>query len=289
MSRRRRIESTTCSSARSSTRDRGRSRRGGLAPLRARERVLAGELTLVNVMKARAAAPDVLVDLADLEELRAIGFSSDGLLEIGAVATYAQVMGSSEVEVARPILARSLRRSPTCRCEIAAPSEVTSASAIRRTTCLRCWLHSTRRSRSAAPAGERVRSGGRVLRRRVRNLSRRGRTAHEDLGAAGGRYRRRVLERHSGRTGRTSLTLPHPFPTKARGSRSGAWLPPRCAPSGWRRSAEETSPEPRCAKPQGAGRLLDPPSDVHGRRTTGETWRRRPRYARSCKLSRGKR
>ena len=37
------------------------------------------------------------------------------------------------------------------RCEIAAPSEVTSASAIRRTTCLRCWLHSTRRSRSAAP------------------------------------------------------------------------------------------------------------------------------------------
>ena len=56
-------------------------------------------------MKARAAAPDVLVDLADLEELRAIGFSSDGLLEIGAMVTYAQLMGSSEVEVARPILA----------------------------------------------------------------------------------------------------------------------------------------------------------------------------------------
>ena len=68
-------------------------------------RALAGGQTLVNVMKARAAAPDVLVDLADLEELRAIGFSSDGLLEIGAMATYAQVMGSSEVDVARPILA----------------------------------------------------------------------------------------------------------------------------------------------------------------------------------------
>ena len=80
-------------------------RRGGLAPLGARGSACSPGQTLVNVMKARAAAPDVLVDLADLEELRAIGFSSDGLLEIGAMATYAQVMGSSEVEVARPILA----------------------------------------------------------------------------------------------------------------------------------------------------------------------------------------
>jgi carbon-monoxide dehydrogenase medium subunit len=68
-------------------------------------RPLAGGQTLVNVMKQRAAAPDVLVDLADLDELRAIGFSSDGMLEIGAMVTYAQIMGSSEVEVARPILA----------------------------------------------------------------------------------------------------------------------------------------------------------------------------------------
>jgi aerobic carbon-monoxide dehydrogenase medium subunit len=68
-------------------------------------RALAGGQTLVNVMKARAAAPDVLVDLADLDELRAIGFSADGLLEIGAMVTYAQLVGSSEVDVARPILA----------------------------------------------------------------------------------------------------------------------------------------------------------------------------------------
>src|SRR5918992_1952544 len=67
-------------------------------------RALAGGQTLVNVMKARAAAPDVLVDLADLEELRDIGFSSDGLLEIGAMVTYSQLAASSEVEVARPIL-----------------------------------------------------------------------------------------------------------------------------------------------------------------------------------------
>jgi carbon-monoxide dehydrogenase medium subunit len=43
-------------------------------------RALAGGQTLVNVMKQRAAAPEVLVDLADLDELREIGFSSDGML-----------------------------------------------------------------------------------------------------------------------------------------------------------------------------------------------------------------
>ena len=68
-------------------------------------RALAGGQTLVNVMKQRAASPDVLVDLADLEELRQIGFSSDGMLEIGAMVTCAQLTTSSEVDVARPILA----------------------------------------------------------------------------------------------------------------------------------------------------------------------------------------
>ena len=68
-------------------------------------RALAGGQTLLNVMKARAASPEVLVDLRDLSELRAIGFGSDGMLEIGAMATYTDLMTSSEVEVARPILA----------------------------------------------------------------------------------------------------------------------------------------------------------------------------------------
>jgi carbon-monoxide dehydrogenase medium subunit len=68
-------------------------------------RALAGGQTLVNVMKARAASPDVLVDLARLSELRAIGFSSDGMLEFGAMVTTAQLVASSEVDVARPILA----------------------------------------------------------------------------------------------------------------------------------------------------------------------------------------
>ncbi len=69
-------------------------------------RALAGGQTLVNVMKARAASPDVLVDLADLDELRTISFSADqSALEIGAMVTNTMVISSSEVEVARPILA----------------------------------------------------------------------------------------------------------------------------------------------------------------------------------------
>ena len=67
-------------------------------------RALAGGQTLLNVMKARAASPDVLVDLNRLDELRAIGVQGD-TLRIGAMATYTQIMGSSEVEVSRPILA----------------------------------------------------------------------------------------------------------------------------------------------------------------------------------------
>ena len=67
-------------------------------------RALAGGQTLLNVMKARAASPDVLVDLNRLDELRSISVAGD-TLRLGAMATYTEIMGSSEVEVARPILA----------------------------------------------------------------------------------------------------------------------------------------------------------------------------------------
>src|ERR1700736_3806526 len=67
-------------------------------------RALAGGQTLLNVMKARAASPDVLVGLNGLEDLRAIRTGRDGL-ELGAMVTYTQLMASSEVEVTRPIVA----------------------------------------------------------------------------------------------------------------------------------------------------------------------------------------
>ena len=66
-------------------------------------RALAGGQTLLNVMKARAAAPDVLVDLSGIPGLRSISLGADGTLELGAMTTYSDVVASAEAR-ARPIL-----------------------------------------------------------------------------------------------------------------------------------------------------------------------------------------
>jgi carbon-monoxide dehydrogenase medium subunit len=66
-------------------------------------RALAGGQTLINVMKARAAAPDVLVDLAGIAKLKGIELGSDGTLEVGPMTTYSELIASSEAR-ARPIL-----------------------------------------------------------------------------------------------------------------------------------------------------------------------------------------
>ncbi len=67
-------------------------------------RALAGGQTLINVMKARAASPDVLVDLNGLDELKGIELAADGTLTIGAMTSYTELMASAEAK-ARPILA----------------------------------------------------------------------------------------------------------------------------------------------------------------------------------------
>jgi carbon-monoxide dehydrogenase medium subunit len=73
-------------------------------------RALAGGQTLVSVMKQRAAAPEVLVDLADLSELRSLSVSADSSsLEIGAMTTYRELMRSPEIVAGRPILAEAAR------------------------------------------------------------------------------------------------------------------------------------------------------------------------------------
>jgi len=66
-------------------------------------RALAGGQTLINVMKARAAAPDVLVDLAGIPALKGIELGPDGTLELGPMITYTELIGSAEAR-ARPIL-----------------------------------------------------------------------------------------------------------------------------------------------------------------------------------------
>ena len=66
-------------------------------------RPLAGGQTLVNVMKARAASPDVLVDLHDLDDLRGVRDLGNGSVEIGAMTTYSQLV-SDQAAGARSIL-----------------------------------------------------------------------------------------------------------------------------------------------------------------------------------------
>ena len=66
-------------------------------------RALAGGQTLVNVMKARAASPDVLVDLQDIDELRGVRDLGNGSVEIGAMTTYTQLI-SDDAAGARSIL-----------------------------------------------------------------------------------------------------------------------------------------------------------------------------------------
>ena len=121
-------------------------------------RALAGGQTLVNVMKARAAAPDVLVDLRDLGELRTISFSAR---RVGARARGdGHLLRDRRLVRSRGGAARCSPRwrgrSPTSRCETAARSAATSASTIRRTTSRRCSSRSARRSRSVGAGGERV-------------------------------------------------------------------------------------------------------------------------------------
>jgi carbon-monoxide dehydrogenase medium subunit len=66
-------------------------------------RALAGGQTIINVMKARAASPDMLIDLNSIGALKGIDLGADGMLSIGAMVTYSELMASAEAR-ARPII-----------------------------------------------------------------------------------------------------------------------------------------------------------------------------------------
>lgn len=68
-------------------------------------RYLAGGQTLLASLKMRLAQPDALIDLGRVAELKRIARSSQGQLQIGAMATHAEVEASREVRAAIPSLA----------------------------------------------------------------------------------------------------------------------------------------------------------------------------------------
>lgn len=68
---------------------------------------LAGGQSLMPMMNFRLAAPDVLVDLNDLEELRGVSRAGDHV-RIGAMTRYAELAASDVIAANLPLVARAL-------------------------------------------------------------------------------------------------------------------------------------------------------------------------------------
>ena len=64
-------------------------------------KVLAGGMSLRSLMKLRLAAPSMLVDIGQLDELRDFGPTPDGGYEIGALVTYTEAMAGTQLDFAR--------------------------------------------------------------------------------------------------------------------------------------------------------------------------------------------
>ena len=63
-------------------------------------KVIAGGMSILPLMKLRLASPDKLVDIGRLAELKGIKATTDGGLEIGALATYAEILASTQLPIA---------------------------------------------------------------------------------------------------------------------------------------------------------------------------------------------
>ena len=64
-------------------------------------KVLAGGMSLLPLMKLRLAQPGKLVDIGGLSELKALGPTADGGYEVGALATYADVLAAAPIGISR--------------------------------------------------------------------------------------------------------------------------------------------------------------------------------------------
>jgi carbon-monoxide dehydrogenase medium subunit len=69
-------------------------------------KVIAGGMSLLPLMKLRLANPARLVDIGKLDELRRVGPTSDGGFEVGALATYTEVLEVAKLPIARECLSQ---------------------------------------------------------------------------------------------------------------------------------------------------------------------------------------
>ena len=63
-------------------------------------KVIAGGMSILPLMKLRLASPSTLVDIGRLSELKGIKPTADGGMEIGALATYADILASTSLPIA---------------------------------------------------------------------------------------------------------------------------------------------------------------------------------------------
>jgi len=64
-------------------------------------KIIAGGQSLLPLLKLRMASVDRLVDIGRLSELKGVRDLTDGGVEIGALATYAEVMATTRLDFAR--------------------------------------------------------------------------------------------------------------------------------------------------------------------------------------------
>lgn len=106
-----------------------------LAQAPQRARIIAGGTDLLTLMKAGLAAPDQLIDLKPARALRYLRFEADGALQIGALATLADIERSAEVAARLPILAQAVRDAATPQLRAAA---TVGGNLLQRP---RCWYY----------------------------------------------------------------------------------------------------------------------------------------------------
>lgn len=66
-------------------------------------KVIAGGQSLLPLMKLRLARPERLIDIGRVKELKGIRKLSDGRVAIGALTTYAEMLGSKELSIYRAL------------------------------------------------------------------------------------------------------------------------------------------------------------------------------------------
>lgn len=98
-------------------------------------RIIAGGTDLLTLMKAGLATPDQLIDLKPARVLRYLRFEADGALQIGALATLADIERSAEVAARLPILAQAVRDAATPQLRAAA---TVGGNLLQRP---RCWYY----------------------------------------------------------------------------------------------------------------------------------------------------